>query len=80
MGDEQALAVFGEQHEVGFPMAWRGAIGDIGGSFADRATELDGAGGAAAAFAEASAPGFATGQQAMPIVLLRRTMIGETVD
>ena len=36
MGDEQALAVFGEQHEVGFPMACRGAIGDINGSFAEQ--------------------------------------------
>jgi hypothetical protein len=35
LGDEQALAVFGEQHEVGFPMAWGGTIGDIAGSFAD---------------------------------------------
>ena len=80
MGDEQALAVFGEQHEVGFPMAWRSAIGDVDGSFADRAAELDGAGRTAAALAEASAPGFATREQAMPIVLLRRSMIGETVD
>jgi hypothetical protein len=61
-------------------MAWRGTIDDIDGSFADRAAELDGAGSTAATFAETSAPGFATGQQAMPIVLLRRSMIGETVD
>jgi len=80
MSDEQALAVLGEQHEVGFPMARRAAIGDIDGSVADRAAELDGAGSAAATLAEASAPVFAIGQQAMPIVLLRRAMIGKTVD
>ena len=80
MGDKQVVTVFGEQHEVRFPVSRRGAIGGLDGPLTDRAAELDGAGGAAAAFAQASAPEFATGQQAMPIVLLRRAMIDKTID
>lgn len=61
-------------------MAWCSTIGNIDGSFADGAAELDGAGSAAAAFAKASAPVFAVRHQAMPTALLRRAMIGETID
>ena len=32
---KQPLAVSGEQHEVGFPMAWHLAAFDLGGPFSD---------------------------------------------
>ena len=46
--NKQPLAISGEQHEVGFPMARRPAAFDLGGAFGDRAPLFDEAGGAAA--------------------------------
>jgi hypothetical protein len=46
--NEQSLAISGEQHEVGFPMAGRAAAFDLGRSFSDRAPLFDEAGGTAA--------------------------------
>ena len=45
--NKQPLAISGEQHEVGFPMARHLAAVDLGGSFGDRAPLSDEAGGAA---------------------------------
>ena len=79
MENKQPLATSGEQHEVGFPMARRLAIFDLGGSFGDRTPLFDEAGGAAAS--SMPTPGFmAAQQQAMPVILLGRTMIDETID
>ena len=78
--NKQPLAISGEQHEVGFPMARRRAAFDLRGSFNDRAALFDEAGGAAAWAASASSSELMTRQQAVPVILLRRTMIDETVD
>src|SRR6266496_3798972 len=77
--NKQPLATSGEQHEVGFPMARRPAAFDLGGSFGDRTPLFDEAGGAAAS--SMPTPGFMAAQeQAMPVILLGRTMIDETID
>jgi len=76
--NQQPLAASGEQHEVGFPMARRPAAFDLGGAFGDRAPLFDEAGGAASWTVPSSS--FAARQQAMPAILLSRTMIDETID
>ena len=76
--NQQPLAASGEQHEVGFPMARRPAAFDLGGSFGDRTPLFDEADVAASWTAPSSS--FAARQQAMPAILLSRTMIDETID
>ena len=76
--NQQPLAASGEQHEVGFPMARRPAAFDLGGAFSDRTPLFDEAGGAASWTAPSSS--FAARQQVMPVILLSRTMIDETID
>ena len=78
--NKQPLAISGEQHEVGFPVAWHLAAFDLGGSFGDRAPLFDEAGGAAAWSSAAPSSEFMARQQAMPVILLGRTMIDETID
>ena len=80
MEDEQPLAISGEQHEVGFPMPRDAAAFDLGGSFGDRTPLFDEAGRAAARASAAPASEFVARQQAMPVILLRRAMIDETID
>src|SRR6202049_1846243 len=46
--NKQPLAISGEQHEVGFPMARHLTTFDLGGPFGDRAPLFDEAGGTAA--------------------------------
>src|SRR3954470_19896085 len=46
--DKQALAISGEQHEVGFPVARHLTALDLEGSFGERPPVFDEAGGAAA--------------------------------
>ena len=76
--NQQPLAASGEQHEVGFPMARRPTAFDLGGAFGDRTPLFDEAGGAASWTVPSSS--FAARQQAMPAILLSRTMIDETID
>ena len=78
--NKQPLAISGEQHEVGFPMARCSAVLDLGRSFGDRAPVFDEAGGAAAWASAAPSSEFVARQQAMPVILLGRTMIDETID
>ena len=78
--NKQPLAISGEQHEVGFPMARHMAVFDLGGPFGDRAPLFDEAGGAAAWASAAPASEFMARQQAVPVILLGRTMIDETID
>ena len=80
MGHEDVVAVFGEQHEIGFPMPRLTTIRRLDGPFADGTAALDVACGTTAAFAEASAAGLGAGQQAMPVIFLGRAMIDEAVD
>ena len=78
--NQQPLTTSGEQHEVGLPMARRPAAFDLGGAFGDRAPLFDEAGGAAAWAAAAPSSEFMARQQAIPVILLGRTMIDETID
>jgi hypothetical protein len=48
---QDGLTVFGEHHQVGFPMSWRAAIGGLGGAYCQGNTAFDEARGAAAALA-----------------------------
>ena len=76
--NQQSLAASGEQHEVGFPMARRPTAFDLGGAFGDRAPLFDEAGGAASWTVPSSS--FVARQQAMPMILLSRTMIDKAID
>jgi len=80
MQDEDIVPICGEQHVVGFPMTWLGAIPGFDGPFADRATLLDEAGRTPSLATVAATPCLATGQQAMPVILLGRAMIDVSVD
>src|SRR6202048_888617 len=77
---QQRLATSGEQHEVGCPMARHMAAFDLGGSCSDRASLFDEAGRAAAWASAAPSSEFMARQQAVPVILLGRTMIDETID
>jgi len=78
--NQHPLAASGEQHEVGFPMARRLAALDLGGTFGDRAPLFDEAGDAAASAPVMPSSSFLAWQQAMPGILLGRTMIDEAID
>src|SRR5260370_24729799 len=78
--NKQSLAISGEQHEVGFPMARRLAAFDLCGSFSDRAPLFDKAGRAPAWAASTPSSQLMTRQQAVPVILLRPTVIDETID
>ena len=78
--NQQSLAASGEQHEVGFPMARCHEAFDLGGAFGDRAPLFDEAGDAAASAPMMPSSSFLARQQAMPGILLGRTMIDETID
>ena len=78
--NQQPLAAPGEQHEVGFPMTRRLAAFDFGGTFGDRAPLFDKAGDATASAPVMPSSSFLARQQAMPGILLGRTMIDETID
>jgi len=78
--NKQSLAISGEQHEVGFPVARHLAAFDLSGPFGDRAPLFDEAGGAAASASAVPASEFVARQQAMPVILLGRPMIDETID
>ena len=78
--DQQSLAISGEQHEVGFPMAWRPTAFDLEGSFSDRAPLFDEASRATVWTSPAPSSEFMARQQAVPVILLSRTMIDEPID
>ena len=80
MQNKHPLAISGEQHEVGFPVARHLAAFDLGGSFSDGAPLFDEAGGAAAPASAVPASELVARQQAMPVILLGRPMIDETID
>lgn len=80
MENQQPLATSGEQHEVGFPMTRHPAPFDLGRAFGNRSPLFDEAGGAATRAPVTPSCSFMTRQQAMPGILLGRTMIDKTID
>jgi len=77
--NHQPLAGSGEHHKVGLPMARRLAAVDLNGTFCDRAPLFDEACGAAAP-PPAPSHFLVTWQQTIPVILLGRAMIDETID
>ena len=77
---KQPLAVSGEQHEVGLPVAWHLAVFNLGGPFGDRAPVFDEACGAATSAAATPADKFVARQQLVPVILLGRTVIDKPID
>ena len=66
MQGEDGLAIFGEQHEVGFPMAGMLAIAGGGGALFNRGAAFDKADGAAAWSSTSAALVLCPGQEATP--------------
>jgi hypothetical protein len=79
---EHRLAVFGEQHQVGFPVAWGLAIGGVGRPFGHRNTAFDEACGASAASAAEPPLALPARQVVAPAVVLLAGDLGvdEAVD
>ena len=75
--NQQPLTAFGEQHEVGFPMAGCRATFDLGGPFGNRAPVFDEVAAAASVLPSRL---FAAWQQLMPVIPLGRAMIDKTID
>src|ERR1700712_2835624 len=80
MQNKHSLAISGKQHEVGFPVARHLAAFDLGGPFGDGAALFNEAGRAATPAFAVTASEFMARQQAMPVILLGRPMIDETID
>jgi hypothetical protein len=82
MQGEHGLAVLGEQHEVGLPMAGAGAIGGCWRSFGDGNTAFDEACGAAALAAAQAPLALAARQIVAPAVVFGAGDLGvdEAVD
>lgn len=77
--NHQSLTASREHHEVGLPMAWRLAAVDLSRSFGDGAPVFYETGGAAAS-SPAPSHFLVTRQQTIPVILLGRPMIDETID
>src|SRR3990172_5687478 len=82
MQGEDGLSVFGEEHEVGFPMTCRIAGGGLCGALGDGDTAVDKACRTAAFAAAEAALALAAGKQAAPAVVLGACdlSVDETVD
>ena len=80
MGGEKSLAVFAEEDEVSFPMAWGGAVVSLRGTIVNRDAVLDMVNRTAAALAEATPSRLVAGQEAVPVILLGGAMVDEAVD
>jgi hypothetical protein len=80
MNHQHGLAIFSEEHKIGFPVAGEGAIVSLRGTIVNRdavGKEVDRA---AATAAEAAATGFVARQEAMPVILLGGAMVDKAVD
>lgn len=80
MGDEDRLAVTGKEHEIGFPMARLLAVTGALRTFLQGSALLDDIDHAAALPHEPAPAVLGAGQQAMPVILLRRAVIDEAID
>lgn len=82
MQGEDGLAISGEEHEIGLPIAGAAAPGDLGRAFGDGEAVLDEAGRAAALAAAKAAPALAARQEVAPAIVLAAGDLGmdEAVD
>src|SRR5665213_3380316 len=82
MQGQDGLTIFGEEHEIGFPMAWKVTVRDFGRAFGDRNTMFDMQGGTAAPPAPPAAFCLGAGQIIPPGVVLVAGDLGgdEAVD
>src|SRR6266404_2356268 len=82
MQGQDGLAVFGKEHEIGFPMAWNGAILGMGGPFSDRHAMLDMQGGTTAPPAPPAAFCLGAGQVVTPGIVFVAGDLGgdEAID
>src|SRR5690606_8393675 len=69
MQGEDGLAISGEEHEIGLPIAGAAAPGDLGRAFGDGEAVLDEAGRAAALAAAKAAPALAARQEVAPAIV-----------
>lgn len=77
---EKSLAVFAEEHEVGFPVAGKGAVVGHRRAIVNRDAVLDVVNGTASALAEAAAARLVARQETVPVILLGGAMVDEAVD
>jgi hypothetical protein len=79
---QDSLAVFGKEHEIGFPMARNGAVLYLGRALGDGNTLFNMQGRTAALSSPPSSLGFGTGQKMAPgIVLVAGDLSGdETIN
>jgi len=79
---QDGLPVFGEHHQVGFPVAGDFAIGDLGRAFCQRNTAFNEACGASASFTAVTSLALAAGQIAPPVEVggARDLGVDEAVD
>src|SRR5579863_2261164 len=78
--DQDGLAVFSEEHQIGVPVAGLGAVVGLRGASVNRHTVLEVQHRTSAARAQVSAARLAAGQQAVPVILLGGAMVDEAVD
>jgi hypothetical protein len=80
MSYEHGLAIFSEEHEIGFPVAGEGAIVGLRGTMVNRDAVREEVDGAAAAAAQATAPRLVAGQETMPVILLSGAVVDKAID
>lgn len=80
MGDQDGLTVCAEQHEVGLPVPWLLSVRCGFAALMDTYAMFDEVYRAAAAPAGSSSAMFAARQEAVPVILLRRSVVDEAVD
>src|SRR3546814_14603022 len=77
MGDEDALVILGKEHEVGFPMSRHVARAGFGRAFAQSTALLDDVDHGAALLSRATAPPLRAWQEAVPVIIQARAILGE---
>jgi hypothetical protein len=80
MNHEHGLAILSKEHEISFPVAGGRAVVGLRRTIVNGDAVLDVVDGTATPLAEAAATGLMTGQETMPVILLGRAMVDETVD
>ena len=78
--DQDGLAVFSEEHEIGFPGAGPGAVVGFRGAIVNRHAVREEVHRAASASAESSPAGLAARQEAVPVILLGGAVVDKAVN